>query len=123
MGGIKYGEPGLVYVITQPVHLAHKIGISGQGAWSRRRKNHLREGWLLFRTLNRATVDDAIAVEQAVLRHLREVLLLPPYLTNEFMPYWGAGETVSADGISLISLWGLTLQQARSLAAKQLSSP
>lgn len=111
--GFSYGEPGVVYVVTHPIHGAHKVGIAAPD--SDRLAVHRRNGWQVYRTLLFDRGEDAFKVEQAVLRWLRDDLGLPPFLAEGI----GWTETVGAEAVSLPALWRMVL----SLSAASRSTP
>ena len=99
--GFDFESPALVYVLTHPVYLAHKVGIA---ALSGKRLQQLgRRGWEVFRTVDFSTGDEAYEVEQSVLSWMRDELGLPPYLSANEGDGWT--ETVSADAVGLERLW------------------
>lgn len=112
--GLRRDAPAQVYLITHPVLLAHKVGVTGLSTGQSRLRAHARHGWQVYRTLSTATGADALAIESTVLRYLRRDLGLPPLLTSVQMPQGGHTETVSADEIGLTQLWRLlTVVQAQ----------
>lgn len=68
-----------------------KVGIANAG--SGRIAKHIRHGWSLVRTFDQATGRDALRIEQATLRWLREDQQAPIALTPADMPQSGWTET------------------------------
>lgn len=99
VSGFKPALPAEVYLITDEVRGAHKVGIGG--LQSNRIALWRKKGWALYRTRHFTVGADAYETEQRVLRWLRIDLALPPYLAGED----GWSETVAADAIELPDLW------------------
>ncbi len=101
--GFDLTTPADLYLITNALLGAHKVGISG--ATTRRLQVHKKEGWDVWRTHRFDSGDLAYEVEQEVLSWFREELGLPAYLSSEDMPQGGWTETVEADEIELNEIW------------------
>jgi hypothetical protein len=111
---IKLDEPAFIYLITNPDLNAHKIGISGLNSNTDRLKSHSKRKWTTFKTLNLKTGEIAFELEQKILIWLRNDLCLPPYVLPEQMPQGGFSETVDANEIELLSIWGKVLELTKS---------
>jgi len=101
--GIDLTKPAHVYLITNEVLGAHKIGISGEK--SKRINVHQREGWQVWNTVLFPTGEIAYSIEQKLLTWMREDLDLPPYLSSDVMPQGGWSETCEAEEIDLPTIW------------------
>ena len=102
--GIDLTSPAHIYLVTNELLGAHKIGISGEN--SRRILVHKRNGWDLWDKLLLPTGEAAYSIEQEILSWLREDLELPPYLSSEVMPQGGWSETCDSQEILLPTIWG-----------------
>jgi hypothetical protein len=110
-GGCKYctvkgfdlNKPADLYLITNSLLGAHKIGIAG--VKTRRLEVHKREGWDIYKIQRFELGEQAYEIEQKLISWLREDLFLPAYLSPELMPQGGWTETVDADEIELIDIW------------------
>jgi hypothetical protein len=111
---IKLDEPAFIYLITNPDLNSHKIGISGLNSNTDRLKKHSKHKWATFKTLNLKTGEIAFELEQKILIWLRNDLCLPPYVLPEQMPQGGFSETVDANEIELLSIWGKVLEFTKS---------
>ncbi|MFD9053468.1 hypothetical protein [Streptomyces zaomyceticus] len=69
--GFDRAAPARVYVVTHAQHGAVKIGVAGALQRNDRIAQHRRLGWTLFYEHHVSTGDDALAVEQTILRRLR----------------------------------------------------
>jgi recombinational DNA repair protein (RecF pathway) len=98
-----YSEPAIIYLMTNSILFAHKIGISGQK--KNRVQQHRREGWETFKTLDFETGERAYDIEQEVLSWLSESFGWTPYLTKSDMPQGGYTETIDASEIDLATIW------------------
>jgi hypothetical protein len=100
--GFDRAGPARVYVVTHATHHAVKIGVSGAHQRNNRIAQHARYGWALFYEHYVPTGDDALAVEQTILRQLRAaghgVFLTAAQLPN------GWTETFNAQHISAAEL-------------------
>jgi hypothetical protein len=103
--GIDYTLPAHVYLMTHPIHRAHKIGIANDKTKNNRVGQHKRDGWTLFRTLDFESAVQAEAVEKAVLDWLKLEMHLSYYLSQLEMPRGGFTETVDASEIDLPTIW------------------
>ena len=108
--GIDLNKASYVYLITNELLGAHKIGIGNVQEEIRKdrlkgSKGFLITGWQIHRIWNTQTGGEATEIETAVFRIIRKDLKLMPYLSKEDMPKTrGESETISADSISLIQL-------------------
>lgn len=102
--------PARVYVVTNGN--AHKVGVASS---DRRLNEHARAGWRLHEQLHVPTGARAYAIEQSVLRTLREEHGFLSYYTSKFdMPQGGWTETVDAEEITANGLWYLVTEAAAS---------
>ncbi|MFH8395765.1 hypothetical protein [Streptomyces sp. NPDC018036] len=69
--GFDRAAPARVYVVTHAQHGAVKIGVAGALQRNDRIAQHRRLGWTLFYEHHVPTGDDALSVEQTILRRLR----------------------------------------------------
>ncbi|MFE0775433.1 hypothetical protein [Streptomyces sp. NPDC058861] len=69
--GFNHAAPARVYVVTHAQHGAVKIGVASALQRNDRIGQHRRLGWTLFYEHHMPTGDDALAVEQTILRRLR----------------------------------------------------
>ncbi|MEU6621970.1 GIY-YIG nuclease family protein [Streptomyces litmocidini] len=92
--GFDLTAPARVYLMQHPLHNAVKVGIGGTAGRNERVAQHRRSGWELVQHWPFATGVEAHAVEQAVLRHLREAGHAP-HLSRDIMPN-GWTETFNA---------------------------
>ncbi|MFG2298975.1 GIY-YIG nuclease family protein [Streptomyces sp. NPDC048603] len=100
--GFDRAAPARVYVVTHAAHQAVKIGVAGAGQRNDRIAQHGRYGWTLFYEHHVPTGDDALAVEQAILRRLRAAGH-GAFLTAAELPN-GWSETFDARRVSAASL-------------------
>ena len=93
--------------MTHPVLRAHKVGIAGVA--STRLRHHRANGWDVYRTIDFRTGAEAHAVEQAVLRWMRDEEGWPPALST------GSGytETVDGDEVTVATIWQQVLKERR----------
>lgn len=101
--GIDLTTPAHIYLVTNELLGAHKVGISGEN--SKRILVHKKNGWDLWNKLLLQTGEEAYAIEQEILSWLREDLGLPPYLSSEVMPQGGWSETCDSQEILLPTIW------------------
>jgi hypothetical protein len=103
--GFSYSDVANVYLITHPVLLAHKIGISNPRAKvsDDRIYKHRKNGWHVHKVWTFPNGKIAEQIETRFLQIVRKDLKLPPFLSKEEMPVDGYTETFSADGISIIT--------------------
>ena len=80
--GFNLLNPAVVYVLHNPALRAVKVGITGG---EERISKYVRNGWTLLQTAGFTTGAGAWAVEQAVLRHIREEMSLDNFLTADQM--------------------------------------
>ena len=84
---------------------AHKIGVANDKTRVNRVKEHQKSGWVVYKTLNFKSGDDAFEVEQQTLLWLRSRLKLGIFLSQDLMPQGGYSETVDASEIDLVTIW------------------
>ena len=102
--GFNYNEIANIYLITHPLLLSHKIGISNPSVklYDDRISRHKKNGWEVHRIWTLPNGKIAEEIETKVLKILRNDFKLLPFLSKKDMPHDGHTETFSADGISLI---------------------
>lgn len=103
--GIDYELPAHLYLMTHPVHRAHKVGIANNRAQNNRVREHQRKGWILFKTMDFESGSRAEEIEQKVLSWIRVEMNMPHFLSRIEMPRGGFTETVNADELDLTSIW------------------
>ena len=106
--GINYTDKGYIYLISNPLLGAHKIGIANlnsQKKTSDRVYKHKKHGWKIYKTKNFLTAKRAYDVEQKLLYWLRVEVNLEVYLSDHQMPQGGWTETVDASEIDLPTIW------------------
>lgn len=111
--GWRPDAPARVYLVTHPRLGAHKVGVCSVTS-PVRMAQHRAAGWHVYRATPPMPRAEAARVESQVLRHLRDVLGLGPYLAAGVLPYSGHTETVDADAIGLPTLWQLVTDTAES---------
>ena len=102
--------PAIVYVVTHPVLNALKVGVAG--VESTRLKQHRAIGWEVYRTTGYPSGAMAHAVEQAVIRWMRDEKGWPQFLSEGS----GKTETVDADLVTALALWRQVTKQTKLLA-------
>ena len=107
--GFNYYDPAILYLITHPILGIHKIGIAGVN--SKRLKVHKGNGWQVYRTTTYGKGTEAYLVEQSVLNWMRYEENWPVGISTGN----GWTETVSADHVSLTTIWRKTTSVARKL--------
>jgi hypothetical protein len=80
--GFNLTNPAVVYVLHNPALGAVKVGITGG---NERTAKYVRNGWMLLQAAGFATGAAAWAIEQAVLRRIREEMSLSHFLTADQM--------------------------------------
>ena len=103
--GLDYNEPAYLYLMTNELFGAHKIGVANDKTRVNRVKEHQKSGWVVYKTLNFNSGDDAFEVEQQTLLWLRNELKLGIFLSQDLMPQGGYSETVDASEIDLATIW------------------
>jgi hypothetical protein len=78
--GFNLLNPAVVYVLHNPGLGAVKVGITGG---EERTAKYVRNGWTLLQATGFVTGAAAWAIEQAVLRHIREEMSLSHLLTAD----------------------------------------
>lgn len=118
-GGLDWNTPAVLYIITHSEYGAHKIGVTGLTAREDRLAGFRKDAWEVFgEPVEFRTGRDAYFVEQAVLRHLRKELDLPPYLSRDQLPRNGYRETLEAERISLPALRALVIRFSNELGIR-----
>ena len=97
--GFKRDEPAILYLITHPLLIAHKIGIAGLG--SIRLDYHRSKGWEIYKVIRLTSGAIAYAIEQSILDWFRKENGWEPVVYG----LSGWTETVSADVVSLPKIW------------------
>lgn len=104
--GIDYSAEGFIYLMTNSIYGAHKLGIGNTNRLKGNRIiQHKKQGWTLIHQMNFAVTDEAFQVEQKVLNWVRNVRNLEVYLSELEMPQGGYTETIDAEEISLSAIW------------------
>jgi hypothetical protein len=108
-GGIKLQEPTYLYLITHIEFNSHKVGISNVKSEKKGSIDRLfrfnKLGWHTYKTWNFNSGNDALKVEKAIFKIIRDNLKIPIHLAKEQMPITlGHTETMDADLISLVEL-------------------
>jgi hypothetical protein len=119
--GFQRGAPARVYVVTHALLGAVKIGVAGASRRNDRIDQHRRLGWALAYEHRVPTGDDALAIEQHILRTLRDAGN-PVYLSPEELPN-GWSETFDADSVTAYQLQQMIKSQAASRSQKALPAP
>ena len=103
--GINMNNPSYIYLITNALLNAHKVGMGNHKKRNDRLGKFLKEGWETFKVWEAPTGGDAIDIEKEVFRILRQDMKIPVFLSKDDMPKTeGHTETVGADRISLLEL-------------------
>jgi hypothetical protein len=101
--GFNLTNPAVVYVLHNPALHAVKVAITGG---DERISKYLRSGWILIQTAGLETGAGAWAIEQAVLRQIRENRNLGHFLLPDQVGAQGGWtETFDADALSPSDLW------------------
>lgn len=108
--GLDFNKPAFIYLITNQVLGAHKIGVSGKEVQTERLKAHNKYGWQLYKRLDVETGEAAFLIEQEIILWLRKELNLGVYVLKEQMPQGGFSETVDALEIDLPTIWAKVKQ-------------
>lgn len=104
--GLQYADPAVLYVLHHARLEAVKVGITNVG--TTRLRGFQQRGWIVVGTLPLETGAEALRIEQAVLRHIRKEMELPPYLTETEMDGMnGWTETTGAEALPPSKLWEL----------------
>lgn len=103
--GLDYNEPAYLYLMTNHVLGAHKIGIANGKTRVNRIKEHQKYGWELFKSIDFDSGDEAFQIEQQVLVWLRQDRGLGVFLSKKQLPQSGYSETVDAIEIELVTIW------------------
>jgi len=101
--GIDFKKKTILYLISHPDLLAHKIGINNFD--SGRLAKHITNGWLVYKTKLFASGLPAYEVEQSILNWLRNECDMQMFLLSTQMPQGGWTETVDASEIALPTIW------------------
>jgi hypothetical protein len=111
--GIDYSAPAFIYLMTSEILGAHKIGIGTNKTKDNRIHAHKRDGWVLYKFMELETAEIAERIEFEVIKWLREVKKLPPFLGKREMRRGGYTETVEAEEIRLQTIWAKVIQVSR----------
>lgn len=103
--GYNFSKSGILYLITNEILGAHKIGITNASAKEKRIGIHQKNGWEIYKTSFYLDGNDAFEIEQEILLWWRNDLGLPQYLSSSEMPRGGQTETVDAAEIDLLTIW------------------
>ena len=106
--GLNYTDKGFIYLITNSILGAHKIGIANSyksRVSDDRMYNHKKHGWETYKTRSFSKLRDAFLVEQKIIKWLRLEVGLPIFLSDDQMPQGGWTETVDASEIDLTAIW------------------
>ena len=101
--GIDFKKKTILYLISHPQMSAHKIGINNFD--SGRLEKHLKNGWVVYKTMLFKGGLPAYEVEQSILDWLRNECDLQMFLLPTQMPQGGHTETVDASEIDLVTIW------------------
>jgi hypothetical protein len=116
--GFQYSKPAYLYLITNEVLNAHKIGIANPARIKKSDRLHRyrHNGWNVIKVWDFPNGKIAEEIENELLRRLRVDLGIPPYLSiSEMGGHKGHTETVSADAISLLELERMIVKVAKGL--------
>jgi len=116
--GIDYSASAFIYLMTNQGKGAHKIGIGTDKTRDNRIRAHKRDGWEVYKSVSIATAEEAEKIEFQVLKWLREVMNLPPYLSKKEMRRGGYSETVDASEIDLPTIWAKIEEMSKVLSSK-----
>jgi hypothetical protein len=107
--GISLEKPSYIYLITNSELNAHKVGIANvaKTKLSDRLYHHNKQGWVLVKRWDFVESHNIQTIEKQVFKILRKEMDIPPYLAKDDMPFGGWTETLSADAISVTSLFKL----------------
>ncbi|MEI6039196.1 MAG: GIY-YIG nuclease family protein [Actinomycetes bacterium] len=103
--GIDYSASAFIYLMTNREKGAHKIGIGTDKTRDNRIHAHKRDGWEVYKSVSIPTAEEAEKIEYQVIKWLRDVKKLPPYLSKKEMKRGGFSETVDASEIDLSTIW------------------
>jgi hypothetical protein len=111
--GFNLANPAVVYVLHNLALRAVKVGITGG---DERIGKYIRDGWTLIDAAGLETGAAAWAIEQAVLRQVREELNLTHFLTADQMGTQGGWtETFDANALTPSILWRMVVQNREQL--------
>ncbi len=113
VGGFDFKEPAIIYLITNKIFGAHKIGIAGSSKHNQRLAKHKAQGWAVYRHIEFDVGEEAFQIEQNVIKWLTEKKSLAPFLAPEQMPQGGSSETVDASEIDLPIIWAKVEELSR----------
>jgi hypothetical protein len=111
--GLDYNEPAYLYAMTHQALAAHKVGIANHKTRVNRIKEHQKYGWVLFKSIDFDTGDDAFQIEQQLLAWLRQKKGLGVFLSKEQLPQGGYSETIEAAEIDLPTIWAKVEELSR----------
>jgi hypothetical protein len=103
--GFDFDSSAIIYLITNEILGAHKIGVAGTSEKNERMSKHSSQKWKVFKIMEFDRGENAFIVEQEILRWLRKDKDLMVYLSGEQMPQGGFTETVDASEIDLPTIW------------------
>ena len=112
-GAFDGSTSGILYLVTNPILNAHKIGITSNERKSDRLKVHKSAGWQTYKTMEFKDGSQAFQIERDVLDWLRREKNLGPHLSKEEMPQGGHSETVDASEIALPTIWAKVLELSK----------
>ena len=99
--------------MTHQALAAHKVGIANGKTRVNRIKEHQKYGWVLFKSIDFETGDDAFQIEQQLLAWLRQNKGLGVFLSKEQLPQGGYSETIEAAEIDLPTIWAKVEQLSK----------
>jgi hypothetical protein len=105
--GIQYSKPAYLYLITNQLLNAHKIGIANPAKVKKSDRLHRYQfhGWQVIQVWNISSGKSAEKIENRILYAVRSEMKIPIFLTKrEMAGQGGHTETMSADSISLTKL-------------------
>ena len=105
IGTLNLTKPAFIYLMSNDLLEAHKIGIGGLESKTNRIDQHAKHGWRLYKKLNFSTAEYAYSVEQQVLQWIRIDLGLPQQVLALEMPQGGHTETFASNEIDPATVW------------------
>lgn len=108
--GLILSKESYLYLITNPLLGAHKVGIGNKQTDKKNdriygRRGFISQGWAVFKVWNFENGAIATKLETEVFRRLRKEMGIPIFLSKEDMKITGGhSETVDAESISLPEL-------------------
>ena len=105
IGGFKPQLPSSLYLVTNPILNAHKVGITNTDRRINRLERLNDQGWQTYKKFEFKKGEEAKKCEKRIFHIIRHDLKIPIYLSKEDMPLTGGHtETISADSITLLEL-------------------